>query len=149
VSIMSSKPWRLSVKVLIRDSSGRFLLLKRSNCSKSNVSRWEPPGGKINVGETFDEALLREVAEETGLVISILHVAGAVEWEMAQLRLVQLLLEGSIESGQLHLSDEHEAYSWVKPEEFSTLELADWFESFAKEVARKYTEADLEKNRGN
>jgi 8-oxo-dGTP diphosphatase len=145
---MSSKPWRLSVKVLIRDGSGHFLLLKRSNRSKSNVGRWEPPGGKINTGESFDEALLREVAEETGLVISIQHVAGAVEWEMGQLRLVQLILEGSVESGKLHLSDEHEAYSWVKPEEFSTLKLADWFESFAKEVAKRHSEADSEKNRG-
>ncbi|MGA2682937.1 MAG: NUDIX domain-containing protein [Candidatus Bathyarchaeia archaeon] len=143
---MSNKPWRLSVRVLIQDDEGRFLMMKRSNRSKSNIGRWEPPGGKIDAGESFDEALVREVAEETGLTISIKSVAGAVSWEMTKLRIIQLIMEGSVESGQLHLSNEHNAYSWVRPEEFSTLELADWFESFAMEMARKASKVNMVKN---
>jgi ADP-ribose pyrophosphatase YjhB (NUDIX family) len=61
---------------------GHLLLLKRSNRSKNNVGKWAPPGGKTEVGESFDEALLREVAEETGLVVSILYVVGLTELEL-------------------------------------------------------------------
>jgi 8-oxo-dGTP diphosphatase len=135
--MISEKPWRLSVKVLVQDNVGRCLLLKRSMSSKGNPGRWEPPGGKINQGESFDVALLREVAEETGLAISIQHVAGTAESELPKLRIVHLILEGKVESGKLQLSDEHTAHMWVDPQEFSSLDLADWFIDFAAEYSRK------------
>ena len=40
------------------------LLLKRSRSPKGNPGKWRFPGGKIDPGESFDEALLREVAKE-------------------------------------------------------------------------------------
>jgi 8-oxo-dGTP diphosphatase len=135
--IMSEKPWRLSVKVLIRDDVGRCLLLKRSMNSKGNPGRWEPPGGKIDPRESFDTALLREVAEETGLTVSIQHVAGTAESELPKIRVVHLILEGKMESGQLRLSDEHTAHTWIRPQEFSKLDLTDWFGPFAAEYSKR------------
>ncbi len=137
VVAMSEKPWRLSVKVLVKDDVGRCLLLKRSMSSKGNPGKWEPPGGKIEQGESFDVALLREVAEETGLAISIQHVAGTAESELPKIRVVHLILEGKVESGTLRLSDEHIAHAWVCPQEFKTLDLSDWFVTFAAEYNRK------------
>ena len=64
---MTRKPFVLSAKVVVRDAHGRCLLLKRSMSSKNNRGKWDLPGGKVDAGERFDEALLREVAEETGL----------------------------------------------------------------------------------
>jgi 8-oxo-dGTP diphosphatase len=134
---MQYKPWRLSVKVLIQDKSGHYLLLKRSMSSKGNPGKWEPPGGKIDQGESFDVALLREVAEETGLAISIQHAVGTIESELPNVRVVHLILEGKVESGKLGLSSEHTAHMWVDPQEFSTLDLANWFIAFAEEYSRK------------
>jgi len=134
---MPEKPWRLSVKVLVIDEVGRCLLLKRSMSSKGNPGKWEPTGGKIDQGESFDVALLREVAEETGLTISIQHVAGTAESELPKIRVVHLILEGKLESGKLRLSDEHTAHVWIDPQEFATLDLADWFIAFAAEYSRK------------
>jgi 8-oxo-dGTP diphosphatase len=134
---MSEKPWRLSVKVLIRDDKGCCLLLKRSMNSKGNPGKWEPPGGKIDQGESFETALLREVIEETGLAISIQHVAGTAESELPKIKVVHLILEGKVESGKLHLSDEHTAHMWVDPKVFSNLELADWFTVFAEGYSNK------------
>ena len=59
----------LSVKVIVYDQHGQVLLLQRSQASKNNAGKWEFPGGKLDPGESFDEALLREVQEETGLAI--------------------------------------------------------------------------------
>ena len=66
---MAGKPLALSVKVVVRDVSGRCLLLKRSLRSKGNPGKWDLPGGKVDPGENFTQGILREVAEETGLTI--------------------------------------------------------------------------------
>jgi len=66
-----SKPFRLSMKVVILDDMGRILLIQRSMGSRGNPGKWDFPGGKVDQGETFDEALLREVFEETKLKISL------------------------------------------------------------------------------
>ena len=47
---MINKPFALSVKVVIRDQSGRILLLKRSLSSKGSPGKWEFPGGKAEGG---------------------------------------------------------------------------------------------------
>jgi 8-oxo-dGTP diphosphatase len=133
------KPWKLSVKILIFDCNGDFLLLKRSPNSKGNPGRWEPPGGKIDQGESFETALLREIAEETGLIASIQHVAGTAESELSKIKIIHLILEGKLESGQVHLSEEHTDYAWVKLEEFKNLDLADWFMPFMVEYSEKKT----------
>ena len=135
---MLVKPWKLSVKILIFDSNGNLLLLKRSLNSKGNPGRWEPPGGKIDQGESFETAL-REITEETSLITSIQHIAGTAESELPKIKIIHLILEGKLESGQVQLSEEHTDYVWVKPEELKNLDLADWFMPFIKEYNEKKT----------
>lgn len=134
---MPGKPLKLSVKIVIRDKEGRCLLLKRSMSSKGNPGKWEFPGGKIDTGERFDEALLREVAEETGLTISLQHIAGTAESELPAVKIVYLILEGRVESGQVHLSSEHDDYAWVDIKELPVMNLAEQFRAFAQTYNRK------------
>jgi len=134
---MLDKPWKLSVKILILDNDGKFLLLRRSLNSKGNPGKWEPPGGKIDQGETFETALMREIEEETGLTASIQHVAGTSESELSKVKIVHLILEGKLESGQVHISEEHSEFEWIKPEELNNFDLADWFIPFAVEYLEK------------
>ncbi|MDE3090869.1 MAG: NUDIX domain-containing protein, partial [Chloroflexota bacterium] len=106
--------------------------LKRSTGSKGNPGKWEFPGGKAELGEKFDEALLREAAEETGLTISLQRVAGAAESEMPTRKVAYLIMEARLESGQVHLSSEHDDYAWITIEELSRMDLAEQFQSFAR-----------------
>lgn len=129
---MSSKPYALSAKVVVRDTSGRCLLLKRSMISKGNPGKWDLPGGKVDVGESFEKGLLREVAEETGLTISLRRVLGAAESESPARKVAYLILEGYVESGQVRLSSEHDEYSWVERRELITMDLADQFRLFTQ-----------------
>ncbi len=133
----SAKPFALSIKVVIRDDAGRCLLLKRSQSSKGNPGKWDFPGGKAELGEKFDEALLREVAEETGLTISLQHVAGAAESEMPTRKVAYLIMEARLESGQARLSGEHDDYVWIAPEELPTMDLAEQFRSFAQVYSQR------------
>ena len=135
---MAGKPLALSVKVVVRDASGRCLLLKRSLRSKGNPGKWDLPGGKVDPGESFTQGILREVAEETGLTISIQRVGGVAESESPTNKVVYLILEGRLESGQVQLSSEHDEYVWVNRWELPKMELADQFRAFAQ----AYSETD-------
>lgn len=61
-----------SAAACIRDEDGRILLLKRSD----GDDLWGFPGGAIEPGESASEALMREVAEETGLRVRPVAVIG-------------------------------------------------------------------------
>jgi 8-oxo-dGTP diphosphatase len=137
------KPFVLSVRMLIHDENGRCLLLKRSVNNKSNVGKWEFPGGKIDPGEKIEDAMLREVAEETGLKVRLERVAGSAESEMPAVRVAYLIFEGTKEVGQVRLSNEHDDYVWVTPQELLRYDLIEQFRPFADSYAR--THANQEK----
>ena len=59
------------VGALIYDSDGRLLLIRRA--TDPGAGRWSIPGGRVEPGETDADAVVREVAEETGLLV---HAAG-------------------------------------------------------------------------
>lgn len=56
----------------IRDEQGRILLLRRSD----GVNLWSFPGGAMELGESADEAVVREVREETGLEVEPVALIG-------------------------------------------------------------------------
>lgn len=124
------KPLGLSVRILLKNTQHRVLLVKRAKQSRTNPGRWELPGGKLDPGESFTDGLQREIREETGLEISIHHTLGAAEQELPEIRVIHLILTATAENLSIHLSDEHEEYRWVSLDEMKSLELVDWFRSF-------------------
>jgi 8-oxo-dGTP pyrophosphatase MutT (NUDIX family) len=56
--------------VVVRDD-GRVLVVQRRD-----NGRWEAPGGVLELGETFEEGVRREVAEETGVDVAVEHLTG-------------------------------------------------------------------------
>lgn len=62
----------LVVAALIQDRGGRVLLTQRPQ-NTHMAGFWEFPGGKVDPGETPEQALIREMAEETGLVVGDLE----------------------------------------------------------------------------
>jgi len=124
------KPYGLGVKAIINDSHGQILLLRRSAQSKRFAGTWEFPGGKVDAGEAFDAALLREVAEETGLTIALDKVAGATHYEMPEIRLAVLFIEARLEAGEVRLSDEHDDYCLVPPGELAHLDMSEQLHEF-------------------
>ncbi len=61
----------VAVGVLV-DAQGRFLLTSRPE-GKVYAGYWEFPGGKLEAGETVEEALRRELHEELGITIAVAH----------------------------------------------------------------------------
>jgi 8-oxo-dGTP diphosphatase len=132
----NKKPFSLSIKVLIRKKN-RYLLLRRSSENRSYRRMWEFPGGKLQPGETFADALIREVMEETGLSIALERVAGTTESEHPDWHIVHLILEAKWVSGEVRLSSEHMAYAWLPLQELTKMKLPAHFKHFADEYLRR------------
>jgi 8-oxo-dGTP diphosphatase len=64
------------VGAVIKDGAGRLLLIKRGH--EPGKGLWSIPGGRIEPGESDEAALVREVREETGLVVTAGRLIGAV-----------------------------------------------------------------------
>lgn len=129
---MGTKPFKLVVRALIKDEEDKILMLKRSVRSRSNPGRWELPGGKVEPGEDFDQALIREIKEETGLSITLKKPLGVAQQEHGHRHSLHLIMLVELDSGKLSISDEHEEYQWIKINKIPTLKLANWMENFLK-----------------
>ncbi len=129
---MDQKPMRLSVKVLIYNEAGKCLVIRRSGESVHNPVKWDFPGGKVDGGETFDSALLREVSEETGLKIILERAIGVAEAEVGPWHIINLIMQGRLHEGQVTLSSEHDRFQWVSPADLSKLDLVEQYLTFAK-----------------
>lgn len=109
------------VKLLLENEEGKFLMLKKGDKYDFTAAKWEQPGGKIKESETRFEALKREVKEETGLEIEESEEMVRIELEDGN-HINCYVMHSSSFSGEIELSEEHEDFRWVRPEEFSELE---------------------------
>ena len=107
------KPYIISVYAAIRNSKGELLLLKRSEDSNTNPGKWDLPGGKIEREEILEEAVVREVWEETGIEIVPGEIAGYVTFELPEKRVIAIVYDGGYISSDVKLSHEHTEYSWI------------------------------------
>ena len=82
---------------------------------------WEFPGGKIEDGETPQEALKREIMEELDTVIEVGELIHTVEYDYPAFHLSMDCFLASIVSGDLVLK-EHEDARWLSMDELDDLE---------------------------
>jgi mutator protein MutT len=59
----------VGVGAVIVDQEGKVFLAKRGKEARNEIGKWEFPGGSVEFGETLEQALVREVAEEYGFTI--------------------------------------------------------------------------------
>lgn len=65
------------VGAVVFDDAGRLLLIRRAH--EPGRGRWSVPGGRVEAGETDHHAVVREVAEETGVVVEVIRLLGNVQ----------------------------------------------------------------------
>ncbi len=108
------------VAAIIHDEEGRIFATQRGYGEMKDG--WEFPGGKMEPGETPEEALRREIWEELETRIVVERLVKAVEWDYPNFHLTMHCFWCRIESGHLTLK-EHEAARWLAKDE---LESVDW-----------------------
>jgi 8-oxo-dGTP diphosphatase len=100
--------------------NGAVLLARRSP-TRTEPGRWELPGGKVEPGETDQQALRRELAEELSLATRVFEqISPAVEVEPG----VDLLCyRAELTSDEPVRLIDHDAYRWVRPDELDAMDL--------------------------
>ena len=121
------KSYGLTVRGIIRNDSGEILIVKRHPKSKTDPEMWELPGGKVEKGEHFEDALIREIKEETNLDVNVGDFCDAIQNDYSHKRTVQLMMYLDDVEGSVEISEEHTEYMWASIEKIESLELSSSF----------------------
>lgn len=110
----------LTVVCLLEDG-GRVLLQNRK---KEDWHGWALPGGHVEPGESFVDAAIREMQEETGLTIRNPRLVGVKQFPIEAGRYVVLLFKAVEWSGTLTSSEEGEM-AWIEYSKLPSLQTVD------------------------
>lgn len=122
---MDNRKWRDTMKTIrvvaaIIVDNGKIFATQRGYGDFKGG--WEFPGGKIEDGETPEEAVVREIKEELDTEIEVVELLDTVEYDYPKFHLSMDCFICKIKSGDLVLK-EHEAAKWLTME---TLDSVEW-----------------------
>ena len=107
------------------EHDGKILCMERDRCKFDYVSfKWEFPGGKIEEGETKEDALKRELREEMEMDIEIVSHFLDVYHEYPDFSMNMYSFKCIAKSKEFKLNVHHD-FKWLKKSELKTLDWAD------------------------
>jgi 8-oxo-dGTP diphosphatase len=115
----------VGVVVKQMDNEGQILLLKRNAKRRTSPNKWQTPSGFIKEGESAEEAVLREVKEETSLECTIKKSGSVFEVadEWARWIIVPFLISVKSDNKAVVIdTKEHSEFKWVNVDEVSNFE---------------------------
>jgi len=132
--------------------NGKILLVKRRG--EPGKGRWSIPGGIVELGETVEEAVIREVKEETGLDVAepelidvvdniVQDEEGRVKWHF-----VISTFFVKVRGGELRASDDAEEIRWIPLDEAEKYDLTKTFRSFLQRNRARLEKLDSCSKRG-
>ncbi|MCX6795148.1 MAG: NUDIX hydrolase [Candidatus Falkowbacteria bacterium] len=116
--VLREKQIRIGVAAVIVNKKGEILIAK----SPKLKNNWTMPGGHLNFGEKLEEALIREVAEETGLVVAIekmINFYEIISNDASGFHMISFHFLCSIVGSEITKLDQRELTEgrWLNPEE--------------------------------
>jgi mutator protein MutT len=127
-------------------SEGKILLEKRKN--EPGRGKWSIPGGVVDVGEGLEQAVIREVKEETGLEVdepSLIDVVEDVEMDekdKVKYHFVIIDYLVTVKHGELKAASDADALKWVPFGEVEEYTLTSSFRSFFQRNRQKLENAN-------
>ena len=112
---------KVVAKALVRNSEGLYLVLYRGNTHPLFPGHTDFPGGEVEPKETPEAAVMREIQEETGLLVDSKKLKKLFTKQYRQT--THILFEAKLTEpdAKVALSWEHEDYRWITPEELKSL----------------------------
>lgn len=110
------------VAAVIRNEDNKILIAQR-NLKKSQGGLWEFPGGKIELGETREQAIVREIKEEMNIEIEVEKYLAEKVFEYPEKTINLIALKCIIINGKITLN-EHEDARWINKNELTNYNFA-------------------------
>ena len=115
-----------AVTAIVINNSNELLMIERSD-----NGYWAVPGGAQDIGESVIDAVKREVAEETGIVVEVVHLTGiysdprhVIAYDNGEVRQeFSLCFRAKPVGGSLRMSAEATKVQWVSPERLDSLKI--------------------------
>ncbi len=129
----------VSQKAVILNKKSQFLIIQRSATAPSNPHKWDLPGGDLDFGENPVEGILREIKEETSLIVKEIKPFDIYSnindigdfW-------VTIAYVAEAVSEKVNLSYEHNDFKWVTVKEFSKLKSPDKIKQFINNLPKSF-----------
>lgn len=128
-------PLRVTCALIERE---RKILVAQRPPGKALEGKWEFPGGKIDVGESSEDCLLREIREELGCEISIIASLSPVVHAYQNGSIELIPFHCAVQSGEPS-AIEHSSIEWIDPVSLLEIDLADADRPIALEFLSLYT----------
>ena len=135
-----------AAKALIRNDQGKILVLYRSETHPHLAHDIDLPGGEIELDETSEQGLIREIFEETGLNIKIVPGDKVYSWKSfsgSENYLYEVTIPADF---NIKISWEHESYEWISDDELINKSAEDEFMYRVKQFLSKKHSGEPEKS---
>jgi 8-oxo-dGTP pyrophosphatase MutT (NUDIX family) len=112
------------VRLIVPDEDGKVLILKRARTAYGEGG-WCLPGGKVDYGERVEQAVSKELREETALDCEsarFLFFQDSLPPEPGSMHCINLYFECSV-SGDLTMNRESSEWAWVGPDELGKYDI--------------------------
>jgi ADP-ribose pyrophosphatase YjhB (NUDIX family) len=115
-----------SVVAFVRDDQGRILMIHRTD-----NDLWALPGGGHDVGESISQTVVREVAEETGIMVEVERITGiytnprhVIAYDDGEVRQqFSICFTARMVGGEPRTSSESREVRWVAPADLDSLNI--------------------------
>lgn len=114
----------------------RFMICQRPS-HKARGLLWEFVGGKVEAGETKEQALIRECREELDVILTVNEVFMDVVHEYPNLTVHLTLFHAVIGNGEPKML-EHNDIKWITPSEIPNYDFCPADEEILKEITKRY-----------
>ena len=124
---MDTKIWVATKAFIV--NNGKVLIVRESSKYKdgTTVGQFGIVGGRVEPGQRYDESLLREVMEESGLKVEIGKPFHVDEWRPVvrgeQWQIVGTFFECFSDTDKVVLSEDHDEYLWIDPKDYKKYNL--------------------------
>jgi 8-oxo-dGTP diphosphatase len=127
---------------IIRNEDDEILVVQRGE-DTDHPLKWEFPGGKVKLGESYEECILREISEELSIEIVICSSMEPVEYDYG-IKEIKLLPFVCDTLDELPVLSEHVAFKWIQPGELKETDFSEADIIVADSYFRQFAEGKPE-----
>ena len=141
---MTNKPivQKIVLAGVVFNENGSILILQRRSDEDIYPNMWELPSGKREPLEPSIESLKREVFEESGLEIELVSALSVFDYQIEKENEIrdstQVNFIVKAKNANVKLSEEHQAFAWLKPEELDNYNLSKETKAVIKQALNTY-----------